>query len=1085
MAAKGHVDVVGERRLRPIYDYLDSGNNKKALQECDKVLKKQKDFTCAKALKALALLRLGRQDESDTILQGVHDEKPADDATLHTLSICYRETASWDRIIDMYENALKKDAGNEDILSALFMAYVRVSDYQNQKKTAMLLHKIAPKKNPYYFWGVMSIVMQALSKPDDKMSKAVLLPLALKMCKKYIEDGKVNAETEVKLFLMILEIQEDYKMALSILQGILGEKLQAEILFKETKELECLKKLERWGDVNVANKKLILKNQDGWDYYKEYLESMFRLIDGGHVSVAPQEETTCEEAMPDNHPIMALQFINSQIEANKSKPIRGPYLAQLELLRLVQSREESYALELDTADILIRNYYTLFGDKFCCFGDLKMFCGLLDQESFSQLIATLHEELGVETKEGEEIKYAQNVKELQRHLTLIQLSRYIGCHDLLSDDAKSQMAKTLVLRYKDGLKFGKELISTDLQFSDNYLLLALHLMYDVYISTGDQDVLWEMILLLEKGLFNSVSNFQFKLLLIKLYSTVGAFGPCPCLYDSMDIKYIQNDTLGYIVSNHVTRLGHMQSALAMFSTMLRFFSSNFKDTSEYIIGSYKYGSFSKIHEFTKFREKLEKSLQYACAKVERSLVILALDTINSKNASEVLDALGLDVSLLSEPAVEIDTLCDNRDFDTMITWDPEGKQLSELEKALSLKEEYAWLKYRSLLLQLIVCCMSLQPPQPSTAKHSTTNNGDVTNHVTSIDQLQNIISQMDGHLNDCMKIFPDSTKYPLQGPSSTRLHEFLKLGLHSLISDVSVLVLYTYKLTDEGMDTRDQEKEETIHADICTKLDCVVKLCSSPLISTVKEKIHCHPEVLDHLVHVIETLSYVCLLLSGVYEILKPHKTPVSKKSKKKKAEAPPLPPTLANFTKLIDDITKRGEDLCKLVNDITDCAGMISTHFGITVLSLKDNTGEGEASSNTDGTTAVTKTENIDASNETKPTNNAIENSDAQAHEQITEVENKNPESDNTTKAAINSKTQTQINDGKTNSNETSVGKSNKETKCDTENCCHDHDKKEMTDSQIQQSIWTKVEVSFNQSARELSSLLSRKIQFLKSMRL
>ncbi|CAG2104690.1 unnamed protein product [Medioppia subpectinata] len=43
-----------ERRLRPIYDCLDNGNNKKALQEADKVLKKQKDLLCAKTDKAVA-----------------------------------------------------------------------------------------------------------------------------------------------------------------------------------------------------------------------------------------------------------------------------------------------------------------------------------------------------------------------------------------------------------------------------------------------------------------------------------------------------------------------------------------------------------------------------------------------------------------------------------------------------------------------------------------------------------------------------------------------------------------------------------------------------------------------------------------------------------------------------------------------------------------------------------------------------------------------------------------------------------------------------------------------------------------------
>lgn len=60
----------------------------------------------------------------------------------------------------MYENAVKARPDSEDILSALFMAYVRLGDYKKQQQTAMALHRLRPAKNPYYFWAVMSIVMQ-------------------------------------------------------------------------------------------------------------------------------------------------------------------------------------------------------------------------------------------------------------------------------------------------------------------------------------------------------------------------------------------------------------------------------------------------------------------------------------------------------------------------------------------------------------------------------------------------------------------------------------------------------------------------------------------------------------------------------------------------------------------------------------------------------------------------------------------------------------------------------------------------------------------------------------------------------------
>lgn len=70
---------------------MDNGNNKKALQECDKVLKKTASLLCAKALKALALLRLGKESDCRQMLDALMDVKPTDDATLQAMMLCYRE----------------------------------------------------------------------------------------------------------------------------------------------------------------------------------------------------------------------------------------------------------------------------------------------------------------------------------------------------------------------------------------------------------------------------------------------------------------------------------------------------------------------------------------------------------------------------------------------------------------------------------------------------------------------------------------------------------------------------------------------------------------------------------------------------------------------------------------------------------------------------------------------------------------------------------------------------------------------------------------------------------------------------------
>ena len=107
-------NAVSERRLRPIYgewscecfakkwrkyvgflnillDWLDNGNNKKALSEAEKVLKKQPDFVCCKVLKSLALIRLNRESEALPILDSITNDGTTDEGALQAMNIAYRE----------------------------------------------------------------------------------------------------------------------------------------------------------------------------------------------------------------------------------------------------------------------------------------------------------------------------------------------------------------------------------------------------------------------------------------------------------------------------------------------------------------------------------------------------------------------------------------------------------------------------------------------------------------------------------------------------------------------------------------------------------------------------------------------------------------------------------------------------------------------------------------------------------------------------------------------------------------------------------------------------------------------------------
>ena len=66
-----------------------------------------------------------------------------------------------EKVPEIYDDAVKKKPKNDELLSHLFMAYVRTEDYKKHQQTALALYKVAPG-NPYYSWAVMSIVMQVL-----------------------------------------------------------------------------------------------------------------------------------------------------------------------------------------------------------------------------------------------------------------------------------------------------------------------------------------------------------------------------------------------------------------------------------------------------------------------------------------------------------------------------------------------------------------------------------------------------------------------------------------------------------------------------------------------------------------------------------------------------------------------------------------------------------------------------------------------------------------------------------------------------------------------------------------------------------
>lgn len=239
------------------------------------MLKKTANLKTAIALKALALIRLGREKESVPLIENLEKSEPDDDATLQVMTYCFRELdqCEWylvtmfranlcailvNKICSVYHNAAKKQPGNDEILSQLFMAHVRVNDYKSQQIVALQLYKAKPK-NPYYFWAVMSIVLQALRGPEakDKVKSKNLLLLAQRMVDKIIDGKKIEAEQEVQLYLNILEHQEKFEETLSFLDSeVCKEHFPGAPI---TIRIELLKKLNQWSKLKEVMQELLVE----------------------------------------------------------------------------------------------------------------------------------------------------------------------------------------------------------------------------------------------------------------------------------------------------------------------------------------------------------------------------------------------------------------------------------------------------------------------------------------------------------------------------------------------------------------------------------------------------------------------------------------------------------------------------------------------------------------------------------------------------------------------------------------------------------------------------------------------------------
>ncbi|XP_062268710.1 N-alpha-acetyltransferase 25, NatB auxiliary subunit isoform X2 [Platichthys flesus] len=792
----------------------------------------------------------------------------------------------------------------------------------------MALYKIVPK-NPYYFWSVMSLVMQAISAQDEKLAQTMFLPLAERMVEKMVKEEKIEAEAEVQLYFMILQRLGKCEEALEVVRGPLGEKLTSELQSRETKCMMLYQRLQQWPECNALAHKLLLKNPDDWQFYPSYFESLFHLID--QTWSPPAEGEHCSEGAVHHTVAEVVRFVEERIkgeDGKDSRSLRGPYLARLELMHRLRERGCPEQSQLGDPLELMVQFFGKFGDKPCCITDLQIYLHLLPSEHRVQFINRLSEAVPLREQGEEGFTFPEDTKALQRHLCVCQLSRALGLQHSLNVDGKLRLIVELKAHYRHGLKFGKNALKTELQFSDMYCLMAAHVYVDLWKETGDEIMVWQCLGMLQEGLSNSSSNAQFKLLLLLLFCHLGAFEPVVDLYSSLDAKHVQHDTIGFLLTRYAESLGQFAAASQSCNFSLRFFHSNQKDTSEYIIQAYKYGAFEKIPEFIALRNRLNQSLHFAQVRTERMLLDLFLEADIVLSLEESVKAMSLSAE---EDDIPWDNMRDNRDLTVFTNWDPKERQLTDELRRRSVEEESVWLRYRSLTLRLLAHLAGLAHAPSQKNSVIATENG--VSDKSSI--LSSLLSQLNQTLQTGAQMAEKHTQYPLLGPPSTRLVPALSNGSCQCQAAALQLSVNLQELETVGLDESLELQTQICNSfkSLVVQLQEILNKCKGDLLEMKDGTLKTWPSLLENLIFFVETVCIVLWMASYCAKILRPLKISLQKKKKKKKDTNTAQPLVVCGFQELSGSLQDLLTQALEYIN---------GQETGITALKLASLTLEG-----------------------------------------------------------------------------------------------------------------------------------------------
>ncbi|KAL7264217.1 hypothetical protein ACSBR1_002217 [Camellia fascicularis] len=637
MASKlGIAGGIPERRVRPIWDAIDSRQFKNALKLSASLLSKYPNSPYALALKGHILERMGKSDEALSVCLNakelLYKNDSIDDLTLSTLQIVFQRLDQLDMATSCYEYACGKIPNNLELMMGLFNCYVREYSFVKQQQIAIKMYKIVGEER-FLLWAVCSIQLQVLCGNGGEK----LLLLAEGLLKKHIDSHSLHEPEALTVYISLLEQQSKFGNALEILSGKLGSLIMIDV---DRLRIQG-RLLARAGDYAAATdifQKVLELCPDDWECFLDYLGCLLEddssWCNGANSDpIHPSKSVDCKLAhlsdeVFDSRILIASAFVQKLFAEASIDSARCPYLANLEIER------RKFLFGKGDDDKLIEaliQYFFRFGHLACFSADVEVFLLILTRDKKLQFLEKL-----MEIRESPATTAA---KALEKSLTLFKIQELVGNFFTLPASDLEGLAVQMAEMYCQNLPLSKDLDVQESMHGEDLLSMVSNILVQLFWRTKHLGYLVESIMVLEFGLAIRRYVWQYKVLLLHLYSHLGALSLAYQWYKSLDVKNILLETVSHHILPQMLTSPLWVDLGDLLRDYLRFMDDHFRESADLTFLAYRHRNYSKVIEFVQFKERLQHSGQYLMAKIEAPILQLKQNADNIKDEESVLKSL--------------------------------------------------------------------------------------------------------------------------------------------------------------------------------------------------------------------------------------------------------------------------------------------------------------------------------------------------------------------------------------------------------------------------------------------------------------